>query len=499
MTEQLEKKINALAEEITSLSAAKLLLDMRFFARAINRLPQTIGQADYCDGKCRVYKPLRVIERYKLNALLPERDYLHSLIHCIFRHFKIGTTVDRAVWSAACDIAAEAVILPFSELFEADPLSKQRYDVIKQISSQIRPITAEKIYSYLISSRTAAETIDEYAQIFHTDEHIFPFENNRVPEPEQQLPTIGISADNDKNKNKEQGNEQTPSEEDGSDGGNDCGDEQTNEDQTQEFGKAQQLNEWELQRAIDEMNMLEGLWKDISKEIAAELEAFGKKYGDRTDGLVEAIKEVNRDKCDYEAFLRQFAVNGEVMRSDPECFDMNYYCYSLSLYGDLPLIEPLETREKRLVRDLVIALDTSGSVRGELVRNFVRKTYSILKSEESFFTRVNICIMQCDSQIKEAVMINSDAELENYINGLEIKGLGGTDFTPVFEAVDGLRKKGVFSGLKGLIYFTDGFGKYPEDPPPYKTAFVFLKEDYEQPPPDVPPWAIRIILDKEDI
>ena len=54
-----------------------------------------------------------------------------------------------------------------------------------------------------------------------------------------------------------------------------------------------------------------------------------------------------------------------------------------------------------------------------------------------------------------------------------------------------------FGQLKGLIYFTDGKGKYPAKTPPFQTAFVFLKEDYED--TDVPPWAMKLLLSEEDL
>ena len=53
-----------------------------------------------------------------------------------------------------------------------------------------------------------------------------------------------------------------------------------------------------------------------------------------------------------------------------------------------------------------------------------------------------------------------------------------------------LIEKGEFSGLKGLIYFTDGRGEYPKKKPPYDVAFVFLREDYTD--ADVPAWAIKL-------
>ena len=54
------------------------------------------------------------------------------------------------------------------------------------------------------------------------------------------------------------------------------------------------------------------------------------------------------------------------------------HAYGLSLYGNMPLIEPLETRETYKIRDFVIVLDTSYSVSGELVEHFLQETFTIL-------------------------------------------------------------------------------------------------------------------------
>ena len=49
--------------------------------------------------------------------------------------------------------------------------------------------------------------------------------------------------------------------------------------------------------------------------------------------------------------------------------------------------------------------------------------------------------------------------------------------------------------LAGLLYFTDGKGRYPAKRPDYRTAFLFL-EDYDE--AAVPPWAMRLLLEKEE-
>ena len=80
---------------------------------------------------------------------------------------------------------------------------------------------------------------------------------------------------------------------------------------------------------------------------------------------------------------------------------------------------------------------------------------------------------------------------------MSIKGLGGTDFRPVFSLVDKLIEDGKFRDLKGMIYFTDGRGTFPARKPGYETAFVFLDNEYND--PDVPLWAIKIVLQDEEL
>ena len=60
-----------------------------------------------------------------------------------------------------------------------------------------------------------------------------------------------------------------------------------------------------------------------------------------------------------------------------------------------------------------------------------------------------------------------------------------------------LRKDGELTNLKGLIYFTDGYGTFPERKTDYKTAFCFVAQEGEG--VRVPPWAYKLVLDDEEI
>lgn len=253
------------------------------------------------------------------------------------------------------------------------------------------------------------------------------------------------------------------------------------------------------QEEIDEalVGQRQGEWQEVSQHAKTDLEMFSHEQGFGAGILLLNLNAALRDKYDYGEFLRKFAVLGEEMHVNDDEFDYIYYTYGLQLYDNMPLVEPLEYRENKRIREFVIAIDTSGSCQGKTVERFLRKTYSILKSSESYFERVNIHIIQCDEKIQRDVKVTTDEEFEQYMQDVELCGFGGTDFRPVFEYVDGLIRRHEFQDLKGLIYFTDGQGTFPERMPDYQTAFVFIQEGYSI--PEVPVWAIRLILDEEDV
>jgi predicted metal-dependent peptidase len=228
-----------------------------------------------------------------------------------------------------------------------------------------------------------------------------------------------------------------------------------------------------------------------------DLETFGKKHIQLPGAMTQNLATVNREKYDYTAFLKKFAVMGETMKINDDEFDYIFYTYGLQLYAKMPLIEPLEYKEVKAIKEFVIVIDTSGSTSGEMVQKFLQKTYNILKSTESFFSKINLHIIQCDADIQEDKKISCQEDFDEYIKTMKIRGLGGTDFRPVFEYVETLRQNKEFTNLKGLIYFTDGYGAFPAKKPDYDTAFVFVDDAYNN--PDVPPWAIKLVLQKDEI
>lgn len=242
---------------------------------------------------------------------------------------------------------------------------------------------------------------------------------------------------------------------------------------------------------------IENQWQSISEQLETDMETFSKEASEQSGHLIDQVKVENRERFDYRQFLRKFSVLKEEMAVDEDTFDYVFYSYGLTMYGNMPLIEPQEWKEVQKIEEFVIVIDTSMSCSGELVQKFLEETYSVLSENDSFFRKVNIHIIQCDDKIQTDQKIASEEELVEYMKNLELRGEGGTDFRPAFEYVEKLRKEKAFTQLRGLLYFTDGQGIYPQKMPPYEVAFIFMKEDYED--AFVPPWAMKLILEEEDL
>ena len=443
-----QKKTEKIAAEILQMSKNKLLVNLRFMDMALNQyriFPKPEATPfTASDGNVYLYDPGHILKAYMLDENLPIRNFLHTVLHCVFKHFFVGTLVDQKMWDLACDIAVESTINDLELNYLNISKAKEQIQFFNLFKKKVQTITAEKIYSYFLDEKLSGDLVERLSLLFKGDDHVLWYLT------EEQKKKLGLSV-----------------------------------------GPADHA-------VLPGERMLFLLnWTDIALRMQTELEMFVKIRGTEAGLLTQNLREVNRERYDYTEFLKKFAVRGEVMKLDPDEFDYNFYTYGLQLYGNMPLIEPLEYREVKRIREFVIAIDTSGSTSGELVQTFVQKTYNILKSTESFFTRINLHIIQCDTVIQEDVKITTQAEFDDYLKRMKLHGLGGTDFRPVFGYVNAMVDNGEFENLKGLIYFTDGYGVFPQKKPPYDTAFVFIEESYNN--YDVPSWAMKLVLREEEI
>lgn len=237
-------------------------------------------------------------------------------------------------------------------------------------------------------------------------------------------------------------------------------------------------------------------WKRISERLKTDLGSFSKDKN-KSESLNENLKEITKEKYNYENMLSRFMVMDEEITVNSDEYDYIYYTYGLTHYNNMPLIEPLEYRESNKIKDFAIVLDTSASCRGELIKSFLQKTYSILKSGENFFHHINVHIIQCDNEVEKDTVIRTPEDFDIFIKEGKLYGYGGTDFRPAFEYVERLINEREFTNLKGMIYFTDGYGIYPEHAPDFSTMFVFTKDDENA--PELPWWAIKTIIEEEEV
>ena len=240
------------------------------------------------------------------------------------------------------------------------------------------------------------------------------------------------------------------------------------------------------------------MWRGVSEKTQTGMETVLAGRASGGEAVYQQVRVANREDVDYRAFLRRFAAPREIMAVDGDAFDYGFYAYGLRLFGNMPLVEPPETREERRIEDFVIAVDTSMSTSGALVRQFLACTYAILRSTETFTRKVNIRILQCDDQVRSDVILRDLDGLKDYMEHFQLAGGSATDFRPVFEHVARLRSEGKLTDLRGLVYFTDGMGIYPEKRPPYDVAFVMLEEPSAA-AVEVPPWAIALRLTEPEL
>lgn len=418
-----------MARRAMELTRSELYIQLRYLNAALGALTLTPDpepvRGPATNGAALCYGPAWVLRIYRKNRKYLARAYLHSVLHCIFRHPWLRGPRDPALWGLACDIAVEHTLDTLGVEALARPVGWLRQKTYAELKESTKLFAAGPIFR-LLAQRSPAE-LEALQQEFYCDSHRL----------------------------------------------------------------------WPTDPEDPAAQMMGRQWEQLGRETQITMQQAGRQAGETAGAQTLAAQvQAGRSRRLYRDFLRRFAVLREEPKLDPDEFDLGYYTYGLNTYGNMPLIEPLETRESRKIKDLVIVIDTSESTAGELVKAFLRETFGLLKTAGSFFSRCNIVVMQCDDAVRDIAFLRDTESLEKYAAALTLTGGGGTDFRPAFARIDELQKEGRLRDLQGVLYFTDGKGTFPARPPAYQTAFLFL-EDGEV-PPEVPPWAIRLVLAPEE-
>ena len=190
------------------------------------------------------------------------------------------------------------------------------------------------------------------------------------------------------------------------------------------------------------------------KLLEEELRRLTERYaeaGELPEGIERLLPELTVSRRDWRQELHRFF--------DP--FVKNDYRFSppnaKHLYRGVSLPS---LNSERL--DLVVAVDSSGSIDPELLRSFLAEVDAIMEQ----FADYRIELIVADDRIRRHRRFESGEPLE-----CEIIGGAGTDFRPVFDYVDR-----TLEPPRALLYFTDGMGVFPAEAPLYETLWVLDKE-----------------------
>lgn len=404
----------------------------------MERIPDRSVEGIATDGIAVYYNPDVPAPEYE--------DFQHLLMHCLFLHMLVPEKAVLPLWDLACDMAAEYLR---TELFPYRDRIETQLTITDALPQGCDPREPRQIYRALME--LFEDDIGPLRRKYLRDDHRYWY---RAPvRPGEKLPMPAEAGDS--------GSGQTG---------------RIPLDLRQKKLREKLPVKW--QRIAEAMN------KAVSK-----IPRHGLTPGSREDRLVRHAA----GKYDFARYLRRFSVLREETQLDLDSFDYIPYYYGFQMFGNMPMIEPLEYTESHKVEELVIAIDTSGSCSRDTVSRFLAEIQRILMDRENFFRKMNIHIIQCDAMVQDHVKVRTLEDWEEYRSHLTIKGRGGTNFRPVFQLVETMRASGELKDLRGLLYFTDGDGVYPKEKTSYETAFVFT--DRRALHFSIPDWIIRLMLD----
>ena len=573
--------LNTLGLRILNQAKIELSLSMRYLSRALDKLS---FQMDFntrrigTEGEKIHFHPEFVFQLYVESPKKLYRLYMHSLLHCLFRHMFKTEDKEEELWNLATDIHVEYVLDSMDIELLSRPAYPFRENYFQKLEKEVKSLSAERIYAYLLEQNLSYEEKERLELEFVKDDHSFweklseeerPVDMEGTEEAERTEDTEGTEeaertgdtegteeakgtedtegkrnaeaaedtgspeAENEQNRPnspsnpKKQRNQEKKEEEKEESSPNDLTEDRNSPSQSAKDGDSQsdtvKDGEWrekekngaqgsgeskvpekggqsnkgkkgsgeDAESRENRRKALDKDWEDIGKRTEEEMK--DEKEGEKSEKLSWFLHLEHKCYTPFQDFLRKFSVDREELKTDPESFDYGYYYFGLSQYGNMPLIEENEYREKRKIPELVIAIDTSYSTKGEMVKRFLEEALAILADKEAFFSKCRVHIIECDDRIRKDLLVEDAEEMERYRERFEVSGGYGTDFRPVFHYIEDLQKKGELKELKALLYFTDGRGRYPKYAPSYTAAFIFPRgEDIDD--ENTPFWALKLYI-----
>ena len=402
----------------TKLAAArtKLILDKPFLGALVMRLPMEAANPDWCPATATDARKFYYNPEFIDQLSLDETQFMlaHEALHCALSHFARRQHRTKLHWDMACDYAINPLLI--GDGLKAPPGSLHL--------PQYEGMTAEEIYPCL----------DEKDDDQPLDNHVYDQDNT-------------------------QGKGSGKSERDMSpDDSNQASVNENDEDEQKQGGSGNAANQ-PPPLTPDEAETLNVQWQQRLAGAAQQAMQAGKLDG----AMARMVDHLLQPQLPWRLLLARYMT--AIARDD--------FSYMRPSRREGEFILP-SLRSNQL--ELVVALDTSGSIQDQEMGEFLAEV-NALKGQ----MRARVTLLACDSAIAEEAPWVYEP-WEEFDMPERITGGGGTSFEPVFAWV---ADKDVRPDL--LVYFTDAQGSFPAREPDYPVIWLVKGKDKT-------PWGQRIQL-----
>jgi len=138
----------------------------------------------------------------------------------------------------------------------------------------------------------------------------------------------------------------------------------------------------------------------------------------------------------YRYITSQIPIDYTWARPSKRSFSLGYY---------LPAVE-------KETLDVMVAVDTSGSISDKELAKFLSEISSIVNS----FKNVELTVIDCDCRVNGIHQMRN-ATVSDVMSKIKLKGGGGTSHIPVFDWINKNKPNSKF-----VIAFTDGYTEFPD-------------------------------------
>ncbi|MEJ2591442.1 MAG: VWA-like domain-containing protein [Candidatus Thiodiazotropha sp.] len=402
----------------TKLAAArtKLILDKPFLGALVMRLPMEAANPDWCPATATDARKFYYNPEFIDQLSLDETQFMlaHEALHCALSHFARRQHRTKLHWDMACDYAINPLLI-------GDGLKPPPGSLFLP---QFEGRTAEEIYPCL----------DEKDDQQPLDNHVYDQDNTKGSgsgKTEKEM----SPQDSDK-----------PTENEGDDS------------EQQQSGSGNAASQ-PPPLSPDEAETLNIQWQQRLAGAAQQAMQVGKLDG----AMARMVDHLLQPQLPWRLLLARYMT---VMARD----DFSYMRPSRR-EGEF-ILPSLRSNQV----ELVVALDTSGSIQDQEMGQFLAEV-NALKGQ----MRARVTLLACDSAIAEGAPWVYEA-WEEFDLPHSITGGGGTSFEPVFRWVD---EQGLRPDL--LVYFTDAEGAFPKQEPAYPVIWLVKGKQKT-------PWGQRIQL-----